>query len=250
MPALEPITLRQFGFGASLTLEWTLPPARKVGEICRLARMYRQRTLRELGVTLGCSISHVMKLAAGRGDSIESYLPLIAALHLNGVRLLPLVRTPVKVSTDEAVTLLLDPATCYDAAAIAEVCADEQIKELVRNVRAVLGDHVSPADKLASICRLTREQKKLRQVDIGERLRCSKMHVSALESGGGNVHDYMKLAHVLGIAAEKLLALITGDPTEEQHVEELLRPAIAPEKIASSTVTNYMRCTERMTQYR
>lgn len=222
MAALKPITLRQFGFGASVALAWAHSPARKIGEICRLARLYRRCTLRGLGAKLGCSMSHVFKLAAGKAASVESYVPMIAALQLDGVRLLQLVRTPVEMSADQAGALLLDSSNICEAAAIAELCNEEQVKELAREIRAVLAGHAEPVLKLALICRLTRVAKKLRQEDVGQRLSCSKMHVSALEAGRGNMQDYRELAHALGITAEELLSVDNGTPADEQHIQHLL----------------------------
>ncbi|GFE79197.1 hypothetical protein GCM10011487_11970 [Steroidobacter agaridevorans] len=226
MAIMESITLRQFGFGVSVALAWAHSPVRKIGEICRLARLCRQCTLRALGAKLGCSMSHVFKLAAGKAESVESYLPLIDALQLDGARLLQLVRAPVEMSAEQAVSLLLDPPLICDAAAMAEVCTDERIKELTREVRAVLASQGDLPLKLASICRLTRIAKGLRQQDVGHRLSCSKMHVSALEAGRGHIQDYRRLAHALGIAAEELLSLVNGPPAEEQLIEHVLDPAI------------------------
>lgn len=85
------ITREEFGEGAGRALRQPGSAARRISEVCRLARIYRRLTPREIAETVGCALSHVYELERGGIAQLESYVPFITAVKLDRAALLRFV---------------------------------------------------------------------------------------------------------------------------------------------------------------
>lgn len=225
------INRRQFGWSAAEALRWKCGPQRKLGEICRLARLHRGLAGIDVATATHHTTGHIYNLEAGKSRSFDSYQPLTAVLDLDGTALLRLLLEDTEVPPPDTVAVLLlgPPDAAADSTSTTQRSANPQLQSVyVEQVSTVLLKGWSPAHKLGEVCRLTRHRKKWTLKAVAMRLGVSSITLSMLEAGNMPFDNYPPLLSVLGLDPTKWAPLVNV-PLQTEELAELLRAAIAPE---------------------